>query len=45
MINDLHRLLIEQEHNRHGVHLEWIIIVLIVFEILFEIVDPSKLWQ
>merc|ERR1711862_858891 len=37
MISDLHRLLIEQEQNRHGVHLEWIIIILIVFYLLFEL--------
>jgi len=45
MISDLHRLLIEQEQNRHGVHLEWIIIVLIVFEVLAELINPSMFWQ
>ena len=45
MISDLHRLLIEQEQNRHGVNLEWIIIVLIVFEVLAELINPSMFWQ
>merc|ERR1711862_1028343 len=33
MISDLHRLLIEQEQNRHGVHLEWIIIILLFLKL------------
>lgn len=37
MISNLHKLLIEQEQNRHGVYLEWIVIILIVVDVLCEI--------
>ena len=38
MLKDLHQVLAEQAENRHGVILEWIIIILIVAEVLLDMI-------